>query len=118
MYHVPVYQRSYTWGPKQWKDFFKQIDEIVEGEASNKFLGAIVVEKKSDPDITAPGEFWVVDGQQRLMTGYLLVVAAAVATQEMAEEYKGLARGIRMTSPSRLSLFCKRVSIYTKTFCL
>jgi hypothetical protein len=71
-FHVPKYQREYAWGRKEWEQLLSDIDENTLGY----FMGSLIcVNDSSDP---APGKeliYEVVDGQQRLTTLSLLLMA-------------------------------------------
>jgi len=64
-YHVPKYQREYTWGRTEWEQLLIDIEENDIGY----FMGSIIC--IDDNNELGPGEsriFEVVDGQQRLTT--------------------------------------------------
>lgn len=64
-YHVPKYQREYTWGRNEWEQLLVDIEENDIGY----FMGSIIC--IDDNNELGPGEsriFEVVDGQQRLTT--------------------------------------------------
>lgn len=64
-YHVPKYQREYTWGKSEWEQLFLDIEENDVGY----FMGSIIA--IADDSERGPGEsriFEVIDGQQRLTT--------------------------------------------------
>ena len=71
-FHVPKYQREYAWGRKEWEQLLLDVDENDPGY----FMGSFIcVSDGSDP---APGcelIYEVVDGQQRLTTLSLLLMA-------------------------------------------
>lgn len=71
-YHVPKYQREYTWGRREWEKLLQDIDENDAGY----FMGSIICIK--DSETVPPGDellYEVVDGQQRLTTLSLLMMA-------------------------------------------
>lgn len=70
-FHVPKYQREYTWGRSEWEQLLDDIEDNDPGY----FMGSIIC--VSDQTITAGDEliFEVVDGQQRLTTLSLLLAA-------------------------------------------
>ncbi len=71
-YHVPKYQREYTWGRREWERLLQDIDENDQGY----FMGSLICVKNSE--IEAPNDeliYEVVDGQQRLTTLSLLMMA-------------------------------------------
>lgn len=63
-YHIPPYQREYSWGKDNWEKLF---DDIIENECGY-FLGSIIcIENDQQSD--------VIDGQQRLTTISILLNA-------------------------------------------
>ena len=71
-YQVPKYQREYTWGKKQWETLMQ---DLVENDVGY-FVGSIIVVKDGDDDDhTCQTIYEVVDGQQRLTTISLLMLA-------------------------------------------
>jgi hypothetical protein len=71
-YHIPKYQRDYTWGRGEWEKLIQDIDENDAGY----FMGSIICIKESET--VPPGDellYEVVDGQQRLTTLSLLMMA-------------------------------------------
>ncbi len=72
---IPLFQREYVWTKKQLDRLTRELDSIVEGEDTNRFLGAIIAVRR----LTNPAEpqlYEIVDGQQRLATLYLFVIAS------------------------------------------
>jgi hypothetical protein len=71
-FHIPKYQREYTWGKSQWERLLADIHENHVGY----FMGSIIC--VYDSQSAAPGSehiFEVIDGQQRLTTLSLLLAA-------------------------------------------
>jgi len=86
-YHVPKYQREYTWGKTEWE----QLLEDIEVNDPGYFMGSIIC--IDDNHELGPGEsrvYEVVDGQQRLTTLSLLLMAIykayLVFEDELTEE--------------------------------
>ena len=69
LYRVPPYQRDYSWKEEQWEDLWTDLLALADRPDDTHYMGAVVVEGKSDR------EFAVIDGQQRLATLSLLVLA-------------------------------------------
>lgn len=71
-YHVPKYQREYTWGKRNW-------DALVQDIADNDpgyFMGAIIVVRDSEDDVHGCQIIYeVIDGQQRLTTLSIFMLA-------------------------------------------
>ena len=61
-YHVPPFQRDYSWEQEQWEDLWNDILELLPQPQGQHYMGALVVEATSDRD------FQIVDGQQRMAT--------------------------------------------------
>ena len=73
---IPLFQRPYRWGKKHLQLLLDDINQISVDVASSVFLGVILSYKRpSGPG--RPALYEVVDGQQRVTTLYLLVMAAA-----------------------------------------
>ncbi|MES1207359.1 MAG: DUF262 domain-containing HNH endonuclease family protein [Pseudomonadota bacterium] len=70
LYRVPPYQRDYSWEEEQWEDLWNDLSELRDRPEERHYMGALVVEGKSDR------EFLVIDGQQRLATISIFVLAA------------------------------------------
>lgn len=69
VFRVPQYQRDYSWTEDQWEDLWNDIVELSERPDDSHYLGALVVEAKSDRS------FEIIDGQQRLATLSLFALA-------------------------------------------
>jgi len=66
LFTIPDYQRSYSWEKKQVEELLRDIDHLMNDKvALRHYTGTLVL---SRPDEIADGEFYVVDGQQRLTT--------------------------------------------------
>lgn len=80
VYHVPKYQREYSWGRAQWDQLF---DDLLDAEGEH-FLGTIIC-----IDITTNATEKVVlelvDGQQRLTTISILLAALHSLLAESAD---------------------------------
>lgn len=82
-YHVPKYQREYTWGKNEWEQLLTDIDENDPGY----FMGSIIC--IDDNSELGPGEsrvYEVVDGQQRLTTLSILLMAIYAFYLELLPE--------------------------------
>lgn len=80
IYRVPRYQRDYSWEEEQWEDLWNDIVELRGPGDDSHYMGALVVEGQSDR------EFLIIDGQQRLATLSILVLAALAQLRRLAEE--------------------------------
>lgn len=73
-YVIPVYQRNYTWRKnKQVKQLLADIERILKGETKKHFIGTVVYNIVKTDFMVRERE--VVDGQQRLITMFLIAYA-------------------------------------------
>ena len=73
-YVIPVYQRNYTWRKnKQVKQLLVDIERILKGETKKHFIGTVVYNIVKTDFMVRERE--VVDGQQRLITMFLIAYA-------------------------------------------
>jgi uncharacterized protein with ParB-like and HNH nuclease domain len=70
LFHVPPFQRDYSWRVEQWEDLWADILDLRADRAQRHYMGALVVEGTTDR------EFAIIDGQQRIAT--LSIVALAI----------------------------------------
>jgi uncharacterized protein with ParB-like and HNH nuclease domain len=84
-YIVPLFQRTYSWGKKEWQDLWDDILELHENDvAKNHFLGSIVTIPvgSASQNVT---KYVLIDGQQRLTTLFILLIL--IRDHAMKEEY-------------------------------
>ncbi len=81
-YIIPLWQRRYTWSQNQWRVLWEDLVTInsgigPDGNNSSHFFGSFILAERQD-SAKYPGEptdYVVVDGQQRLMTSFILLAA-------------------------------------------
>src|SRR5271165_1091113 len=80
---VPLFQRPYTWGEKQWRTLWDDVlvfysaDDV--NDKATHFMGAVVtMPARSVP--VGVSKFLIIDGQQRLTTISLLMCAVRGST--------------------------------------
>jgi hypothetical protein len=78
-YAVPAYQRDYSWDDEHWDDLWNDILALRDDPASRHYMGAVVVQAKSDR------EFLVIDGQQRLATLSILALVIIGKLKQLAD---------------------------------
>ena len=90
-YVIPVFQRNYRWDRAQWQKLWSSITDLRSpAKTGNHFMGFLVFV----PGLAQPGQhtrFHMVDGQQRLTTSSILLVALRnvarnVGQAELADE--------------------------------
>lgn len=73
-YVIPVYQRIYSWGQPQCERLWTDIVEMYRRKKLSHFIGTIVnVAERMAP--VGVQEFMIIDGQQRLTTLSILLLA-------------------------------------------
>lgn len=71
-YIIPVYQRKYNWKQENCKQLYDDLKKIISDKRESHFFGSIV------SSVAANGskiEYYIIDGQQRLTTVTLLLLA-------------------------------------------
>ena len=84
-YHVPLYQRDYSWKHDDHvSEFWDDLKNHYEGESKKTYyFGTIqLVDKENTNEI-----FTIVDGQQRLTTSLIMLTAFRDYFLELGEEY-------------------------------
>ena len=80
---APLYQRRYSWDRKNLDEFWEDIKLVEDGASDALFLGAIILkhEGPSNPSAGVLEQFLVLDGQQRIATLFLTLLAVALEWQ-------------------------------------
>ena len=82
-FSVPIFQRRYSWEKKQCERLWNDIVRIEEHSGiSSHFLGSIVYIEPGVQNTSRIQEFRVIDGQQRLTTLSLLILALSRAIEK------------------------------------
>lgn len=83
IFHIPKYQREYTWGKREWDAL---LEDLVENDnPQGHFLGTIIC-VNTTANTTDSSTLEVIDGQQRLTTLSLLLAAVYSLLNEHREE--------------------------------
>lgn len=86
MYTIPVYQRNYSWDVSHTTHLLNDIESILESGASKRhFLGSIVVMLEESMAYSVQ-RFTLIDGQQRVTTFMLLLIAITEVYPERREQ--------------------------------
>lgn len=87
-YIVPIYQRTYSWGEKQCQVLWEDILKISKRKNSDRhFIGSTVCYRQDE--ISLPGQIKkeiIIDGQQRITTLSLLMIAIARSYEKIGQE--------------------------------
>lgn len=80
-YAIPPFQRDYSWSSDEWEDLWQDLQAAFneDGDASH-YMGYLVLREVS------PKEFEVIDGQQRLTTITVIVLAALNQLKRLAND--------------------------------
>lgn len=83
-YRVPPFQRDYSWGDSEWEDLWADILGTIGPEAEPAhYMGYLVLQTSNNRS------YEVIDGQQRLTTISLLVLAAMRILDRLTKEEEG-----------------------------
>ena len=83
---IPIYQRTYSWTLDECDELWNDIVRTAtDASIITHFVGSIVYIHHGIPTATQPAEFMVIDGQQRLTTLTLLLLALASAFQQRGD---------------------------------
>ncbi len=78
-YHIPSFQRDYSWSEEEWEDLWHDIRDVLSGAEPAHYMGYLVLQT------TDNRAFAVIDGQQRLTTLSLIVLAAMALIKELIQ---------------------------------
>jgi uncharacterized protein with ParB-like and HNH nuclease domain/predicted transport protein len=87
---IPIYQRTYSWGERECRQLWNDIVKAGSNEKVNAhFIGSIVYVEKGLYNVSTQSPLLVIDGQQRLTTVSLLILALAesVGAEEPADGF-------------------------------
>lgn len=84
-YRIPRFQRDYSWDTEQWEDLWADIISTLKNdEDSSHYMGYLVLQSTDDKS------FDVIDGQQRLTTTTLIVLAILKNIQRLINAGKNV----------------------------
>ena len=72
-YLIPLYQRTYSWGFEQCSRLWYDIIDLHKAKQEGHFIGSIV--RIDEPSTAGTTTAMIIDGQQRLTTLTLLLIA-------------------------------------------
>jgi hypothetical protein len=79
-YQIPRFQRDYAWGQEQWEDLWSDVETLP--QENYHYMGYVVLQRKSQHD------YAVIDGQQRLVTLSLIILAAMKQINQLINQLK------------------------------
>lgn len=77
-YEVPPFQRDYSWDKEEWEDLW--LDLLAIDQEGDHYMGYLVLQETKEPK-----KFIIIDGQQRITTISLLILAAVQYLTERGE---------------------------------
>lgn len=80
-YRVPPFQRDYSWTEEEWDDLWQDIVGLFEADAEPAHYMGYLVLQSSDSK-----RFEIIDGQQRLTTISLMILAGLGHLQDLVDE--------------------------------
>jgi hypothetical protein len=85
-YQCPFFQRRYAWTNKNLEPFVDDLFSLLDDDTDEHYLGAIVLRRDQDAVQGAlrPDVWQVIDGQQRLTTAFLTILALAELMHDAA----------------------------------
>ena len=81
-YVVPKFQRDYSWEQTHWQDLWEDIEILRENPDDYHYMGYLVLQELAGNAM----QFKVIDGQQRLTTFSLIVLASIKRLENMGNE--------------------------------
>ncbi len=78
-YEIPKFQRDYNWEAEQWDDLWQDIKALLAFEDNEHYMGYLVLQTSNNK------EFQIIDGQQRLTTMSLLILATLKSLKELID---------------------------------
>jgi hypothetical protein len=90
VFHIPEYQRFYSWTKQHWDDLWNDLRNIVDEENRDHYMGTVICKDEevgieTEEYTTNYREYGIVDGQQRFTT-LILLVKAIVGAYESIDE--------------------------------
>ncbi len=82
---IPVYQRNYYWNPeKETARFLQDLDYLLQNKEESHFMGIITYTENHVGSLSR--QLQIVDGQQRLTTAFIFLLALKKAAQEKGQK--------------------------------
>lgn len=78
-YRVPRFQRDYSWAVEEWEDLWMDLSAALEEDKTAHYMGYLVLQSTDDKT------FDVIDGQQRLTTISIIVLAVLKNLQRLVD---------------------------------
>ena len=79
-YQVPKFQRDYSWEEEQWDDLWQDILDLLNKNELDHYMGYLVLQTSDEKNYS------IIDGQQRLTTLCILILAVINSLQDLEEK--------------------------------
>ncbi|WP_425077903.1 DUF262 domain-containing protein [Psychroserpens sp. S379A] len=79
-YVIPKFQRDYSWESEHWDDLWQDIQLILENQENEHYMGYLVLQTTDNKKYT------VIDGQQRLTTLTILILAVLKRLNDFVDQ--------------------------------
>lgn len=79
-YVIPKFQRDYSWQVEHWDDLWQDIQLLLTNEEEEHYMGYLVLQTIDNK------KFTIIDGQQRLTTLSILILAVLKRLNDFVEE--------------------------------
>ncbi len=100
-FEVPPFQRDYSWDKEEWEDLW--LDLIGIDEEGDHYMGYVVLQETKESK-----NFLIIDGQQRITTISILIIAAVKILQDRGDiERSELLRNTYLSYKEPTSLIYK-----------
>lgn len=80
-YEVPPFQRDYSWDKEEWEDLW--LDLLALDQEGDHYMGYLVLQETKEPK-----KFIIIDGQQRITTISLLILAAVKYLNDLGDNLR------------------------------
>jgi uncharacterized protein with ParB-like and HNH nuclease domain len=81
IYTVPPFQRDYSWTEEEWNDLWEDITQVLgDNSETAHYMGYLVLQTRDSK------HFEIIDGQQRLTTLSLIVLATLAGLRQLIEK--------------------------------
>lgn len=81
IYNIPKFQRDYSWTDTEWDDLWMDLADVLEGQSeTSHYMGYLVLQSSDSKN------FDVIDGQQRLTTLSILLLAILSNLKKLIED--------------------------------
>lgn len=79
-YEIPKFQRDYSWEAEHWDDLWQDILFVLSQEEDGHYMGYLVLQTSNNK------QFFIIDGQQRLTTLSIMILAVLKALSDLVND--------------------------------